>query len=129
MPSTYLGDALKFINSMLQRMRKTGVDRHSVVVDGDRILIAQNGAVDSSLSFDSIESIQGVSKDMLTSDEIFVVLESGGKWYWVSEHDKGFDHLLVEIRRRFPLSSLDWYNTLNRNPPFEPKTIELWRTN
>lgn len=122
-----LSSGRMFFENIVRRLRKSDRNRRSVTIEGNSIFIAQNGAVESSFSFESIKAIQGVSKDMLVSDEIFIVLESGGKWYWVSERDEGFDKISREIQGRFPLRPADWYDVLNRNPPFEQRVIELWR--
>lgn len=123
----------RIINSLIQavfnimfRIRHGGRDQWSVSIAGDVISLCKNNRSNEVVRFSQIKRVRAVAKDMGTLDEIFLVLETAEKFYWVGEYFEGFDDFSNRLQSVLLFPTFDWRTELNRAEPFTNPEVLLW---
>ena len=118
---------IQVVFDIMFRIRHGGRDQWSVSIADDVISLRKNSRLNEVVRLSKIKCIRAVAKDMGTRDEIFLVLETPEKWYWIGESFAGFDDFSNRLQSVLQFPSFDLYTEFNLAETFTNPLILLWK--
>jgi hypothetical protein len=99
---------------------------YEILVENDILMVTNDGRIANAVNLAKVDSIWAIKKNMITYDEIFLVLSQDGRYLWIGELTKGFRQADNEIARRYPILEPNWYGKLNEAEPFTESRVLLF---